>query len=103
MQEKPSPSQYRRCWITLLPPQFKDQYTLLMDDLPPHWRDIDEITDLAEATQIEIDTRKLTFQKTKIMKKSKKHNYNLPDASPPSRQHQPHCSPLPNLCSSRRR
>jgi len=56
MKEKPSPSQYRRWWITLLPPQFKDiQYKLVMNNLPPHWQDVDEITDLAEATQIVID------------------------------------------------
>jgi len=41
-----------------------------MNNLPPHWKDVDEITDLAEATQIEIDTRKLTFQKAKIIEKS---------------------------------
>jgi len=27
-----------------------------VDDLPRHWSDVDEITDLAEATQVEIDT-----------------------------------------------
>ena len=64
MEDKPSSSQYRRWRITLLPPQFKDvQYTLLMDD---------EITDIAKATQIEINTCKLTFQKAKILEKLKK-------------------------------
>jgi len=38
---------------------------LLMDDLPPHWNDIDKITDLAEATQIEIDTLILVFLQSK--------------------------------------
>ena len=82
MPDKPSPSQYRRWWITLLPPHFKDvQYLLLMDDLPPHWRDIDEITDLAEAMQIEIDMRQLTFQKAKTLEKFKK-----PQLQPSGRQ-----------------
>ena len=38
-----------------------------MDILPPHWSDVDEITDLAKATQIEIDTRliKIATPKTK--------------------------------------
>jgi hypothetical protein len=57
---KPTPEEYRRWWIKLLPSQFKDvQFQLTMDDLPLHWRDVDEIIDLAEATQIEIDTRLL--------------------------------------------
>ena len=36
---------------------FKEiHYNMLMDNLPCHWSDVDEIMDLAEATQVEIDT-----------------------------------------------
>jgi hypothetical protein len=63
MKVKPTSDQYKSWWINLLPPQFHDaQYQLIMDMLPPHWSDIDEVTDLADATQIEIATRNLTFK-----------------------------------------
>ena len=44
-----------------------------MDDLPRHWSDVDEITDLAEATQIEIDTRSIILP-TAIAKIKKPEN-----------------------------
>ena len=67
MPRKPTQAEYRSWWINLLPlPQFKEvKYQLLMETLPPHWSDVDEITDLAEATQTEIDTRLLNLASPK--------------------------------------
>lgn len=44
------------------PPQFSEcKYHLTMELLSRHWTDIDEFTDLADATQIEINTCLLDF------------------------------------------
>ena len=91
MPVKPSPEEYRRWWITLLPIQFKQvQYLLLMNDLPPHWSDVDEITDLAEATQIEIDTRLLRLATTKPKEPTRTPRNIVPGTTPTS---QPSPSP----------
>ena len=88
MPIKPSPATYRRWWITLFPVQFKQvQYLLIMNDLPPHWSNVNEITDLAEATQIEIDTRllKLATSKPKDTDRNPRNTRNvLPGPTPPT-------------------
>ena len=63
---KLTPSKYRRWWIKLLPISlFKEiHYHLKMDDLPRHWSNVDEITELAEATQIKIGTRCIVLPTT---------------------------------------
>ena len=83
MPNKPSQSEYCRWRITLLPIQFKQvHYLLLMNNLPPNWSDVNKITDLAEATQIKIDTRLLKLSSPKP-KDTPKHPRNTAPAPVP--------------------
>jgi len=57
---------------------------LIMDILPRHWSGIDEVTDLADATQIEIATRNLTFAPIKPKPLPKPETERKPRGTPPN-------------------